>query len=89
MPSTQPELRYGCSRKVTLISKKNFSNAEIVNFGLILGGLAVTLLRVSRIEVREGTMGLPVLVWSQYCRFWAGVSYAFNKGIPKSLHLRH
>jgi hypothetical protein len=34
----------------------------MVSLGLSLGGLAVTLLMVSRIDVRDGTMGLPVLV---------------------------
>lgn len=47
------------------MSKKIFSKLDIVNFGLILGGCAVTLLMVSNIEVREGMIELPVLVWSQ------------------------
>lgn len=49
-------VRYGCSEKVTLMSKKIFSKLEIVNLGLILGGWAVTLLMVSKIEVRDGIM---------------------------------
>jgi hypothetical protein len=65
MPRTQPELRYGWSRKVVLMSKMIFSKKPMVSFGLSLGGFAVTLLTVSRMEVRDGTMGLPVLVWSQ------------------------
>ena len=36
----------------------------------ILGGLAMTLGRVSRMEVREGMMGAPDMVVSQYRRFW-------------------
>jgi len=50
---------------VILTSKKIFSKLEMVSLGFSLGGDAVTLLRVSRIEVLEGTMLLPVLVWSQ------------------------
>lgn len=51
-----PVLRYGCSVNVTRISKKIFSKLEIVSLGLILGGCAVTLLIVSRMEVRDGMM---------------------------------
>lgn len=64
-PKIQPIVRYGCSEKVTRMSKNIFSKLEIVSFGLSFGGCAVTLLRVSRIEVRDGTIWLPVLVWSQ------------------------
>ena len=64
-PSTHPIERYGWSTKVILISKKTFSMLEMVNLGWSLGGEAVTLVRVSRIEVREGTIKFPVLVWSQ------------------------
>lgn len=35
----------------------------------ILGGLATTLGRVSRMEVRDGTIGAPEMVVSQYRRF--------------------
>lgn len=52
----QPVVRYGCSVKVTRMSKKIFSKLDIVSLGLILGGCAVTLLIVSKIEVREGMM---------------------------------
>lgn len=38
---------------------------EAVVFGEILGGFATILGRVSRIEVREGTIGFPVMVVSQ------------------------
>jgi hypothetical protein len=38
------------------MSKKTFSMLEMVSLGLILGGEAVTLLMVSRIDVLEGTM---------------------------------
>ena len=50
---------------MTRISKNIFSMLEIVSLGLILGGDAVTLLMVSRIDVRDGVMALPVIVWSQ------------------------
>jgi len=50
---------------VDLISKKNFSKFEIVDFGLILGGERMILGIVSRIEVREAMMALPVIVVSQ------------------------
>lgn len=65
IPKMHPMLRYGCSVKVTRMSKNIFSKLEMVSLGLILGGEAVILLMVSRIDVREGTMGLPVEVWSQ------------------------
>jgi hypothetical protein len=58
----QQIVRIGCSVKVTRISKRIFSKLEMVNLGLILGGEAVTLLMVSRMEVRDGMIGLPVLV---------------------------
>lgn len=38
------------------MSKKIFSKLEMVSFGLSFGGCAVTLLTVSKIEVRDGTM---------------------------------
>lgn len=41
---------------MTRMSKKIFSKLEMVSFGLSFGGCAVTLLRVSKIEVRDGTM---------------------------------
>ena len=49
--------------------KKKRPRAEVVDLGLIFGGEATILGRVSRIEVREGTIGLPVMVLSQYRRF--------------------
>jgi hypothetical protein len=56
MPRTHPLIRKGCSVKVTRMSKKIFSKLEMVSLGLILGGDAVTLFSVSRIEVRLGMM---------------------------------
>jgi len=38
---------------------------DVVDLGAILEGDAITLGRVSRIEVRDGTIGLPVMVVSQ------------------------
>lgn len=58
-------VKKGCSEKVTRISKKIFSKLEMVSLGLIFGGDCVTLLMVSRIEVLEGRMEFPVMVWSQ------------------------
>jgi hypothetical protein len=46
------------------------SKLEIVRLALILGGEDTTLGRVSRIDVREGMMAFPVIVVSQYLRFW-------------------
>lgn len=60
-----PKERYGCSENVTLISKKIFSKLEMVSLGLIRGGEEVTFEMVSRIDTREGTIGLPVIVISQ------------------------
>ena len=55
-PSTHPIDRNGCSEKVILMSKKIFSKLEMVSLGLILGGDAVTLFSVSRMDVRDGMM---------------------------------
>lgn len=52
------------------MSKKNFSKEEMVDLGFILGGEATTLVIVSRMEVREAMMELPVMVVSQYLRCW-------------------
>ena len=46
-----------------------FSNVPIVDFGLSFGGDATIRGSVSRIDVREGVMKLPVSVTSQYRRF--------------------
>jgi len=51
-----------------LISKKNFSKLPMVDLGLIVGGEATTLRIVSKIEVRDAIIGLPVSVVSQYLR---------------------
>lgn len=55
-PMTHPMVRNGCSVKVTRMSKKIFSKLEMVSLGLILGGDAVTLFSVSRMDVRDGMM---------------------------------
>ena len=44
------------------MSKKIFSKAEMVSLGLMLSGFWEILVMVSRMEVRLGTMGLPVVV---------------------------
>ena len=51
------------------MSKKIFSKLEMVSFGRIKTVGAVTLLMVSKMDVREGKMELPEIVWSQYLRF--------------------
>src|SRR3569833_468300 len=64
-PRVQAMVRKGCSEMVMRMSKKVISMLEMVSLGLILGGEAVTLLIVSEMDVRDGRMGLPVMVWSQ------------------------
>jgi hypothetical protein len=54
-----------------LRSKKNFSKLEMVDLGLIFGGEATTFEIVSRIEVLEAMIKLPVIVLSQYLRFYS------------------
>lgn len=54
----------GCPKRC-VIWKRTRSKLEVVDLGLIFGGEAMTLGRVSRMEVRDGTMGLPVMVVSQ------------------------
>ncbi len=54
------------------------SMLEVDDFDAIFGGDATTLDNVSRMDVREGTMGLPVMVTSQYLRFWTDVSVTLS-----------
>jgi hypothetical protein len=63
-----PIERKGCPEMAPLISKKNFSKLPIVDLGLIVDGEATTLRIVSKIEVRDAIIGLPVSVISQYLR---------------------
>jgi hypothetical protein len=63
-----PIERKGCPEMAPLISKKNFSKLPMVDLGLIVGGEATTLRIVSKIEVRDAIIGLPVSVVSQYLR---------------------
>jgi hypothetical protein len=63
-----PTERRGCPEMAPLISKKNFSKLPIVDLGLIVGGEATTFRIVSKIEVRDAIIGLPVSVVSQYLR---------------------
>lgn len=72
MPSVKPEAKIGCSEAALLRSNTTCSRFEMVRLALILGGDETTLGRVSRMEVREGTMAFPVMVVSQYLRFWGG-----------------
>jgi hypothetical protein len=46
------------------------SKLDIVRFALILGGEATTLGSVSRMDVRDGMIAFPVIVLSQYLRFF-------------------
>jgi hypothetical protein len=63
-----PIERKGCPEMAPLISKKNFSKLPMVDLGLIVDGEATTLRIVSKIEVRDAIIGLPVSVVSQYLR---------------------
>lgn len=47
-----------------------FSIKPMLDFEASFGGSAVTLVRVSRIETREGVIGFPVSVTSQNRRFY-------------------
>jgi hypothetical protein len=58
--------KYGCRLHVFFAFQKNQKMLEWVDFGGSAGGFLRTLGRVSRMEVREGTMGFPVEVRSQY-----------------------
>ncbi len=69
MPAMNPIDRIGCPEITPLISKKNFSKFEMVDFGLIFGGELTTLGSVSSIDVRDARIELPVSVLSQYLRF--------------------
>jgi hypothetical protein len=66
-----PMDRNGCPDMAPLRSKKNFSKLEMVDLGLIFGGEATTFEIVSRIEVLEAMIKLPVIVLSQYLRFYS------------------
>lgn len=68
MPAITPIDKKGCPEMAPLMSKKNFSKLEIVDLGLICGGDLETLPIVSRIDVREGMIKLPLIVVSQYRR---------------------
>ena len=59
-----------------------FSKVPIVDFGLSFGGDATIRGSVSRIDVREGVMKLPVSVTSQYRRF-CGVLVQFKICLKK------
>jgi hypothetical protein len=69
IPAMNPIDRIGCPEIAPRISKKNFSKFEMVDLGLIFGGEMTTLGNVSRIDVRDAMIELPVMVVSQYLRF--------------------
>jgi hypothetical protein len=52
----------GCLDHVVLILQKTWKKAEFEDLGVSEGGFLRVLGRVSRIEVRDGTMGFPVEV---------------------------
>ena len=56
MPLKSSMVKNLCSVAACLMSKKTFEKVEMVNFGLIFGGLAMTCGMVSRIEVLDGIM---------------------------------
>ena len=55
----------GCAPAPRRISKNTFEKFEMVYLGLIFGGDVITLGTVSRMEVRDGRMGLSLMVVSQ------------------------
>lgn len=59
----------GCLDHVVLILQKMWKNEEFEDFGVREGGFLRVFGKVSRMEVRDGTIGFPVEVWSQYRRF--------------------
>lgn len=69
IPAMNPIDRIGWPEIAPLISKKNFSKLEMVDLGLIFGGEMTTLGSVSRMDVRDAMIELPVTVLSQYLRF--------------------
>jgi len=69
-PITLKEVTIGCRVQRFRSRKKNISMDEVVDLDAIFGGDAMTRGRVSKIDVREGTIGLPVIVVSQYLRFY-------------------
>lgn len=50
----------------------------VEDFEEILGGLATTFGIVSRMEVREGTMGAPEIVLSQYRWFYGAITVSID-----------
>lgn len=59
------KLRMGWCDQVDRMRKKNAPIADLVDLEAIFGGLLRTLGTVSRMLVRLGTIGLPVMVVSQ------------------------
>lgn len=71
MPISMPSETQGWPVAAPRRPKKTRWTRPVEDLEEILGGLATTLGRVSRMEVREGMMGAPEMVVSQYRRFCA------------------
>jgi len=56
------EDNHGCRDQVVLIDQKIWKKAEFEDLGVREGGFLRVFGRVSRMEVREGTIGFPVEV---------------------------
>merc|ERR1712093_862381 len=61
------------------------SKFEIVGLGLILGGEATTFGIVSRMDVRDAMMELPVIVVSQYLRWSSSLMMTFSPSLATSI----
>ena len=62
-------VKYGCPVSRPEKPKKNLWIIPVVDLLDILGGDDITLGIVSRIDVRDGVIGEPEMVTSQYLRF--------------------
>ena len=88
MPTSAPKLSHGWELMAPRISKKSVSMPEVVDFGFSTAGLLTTFGRVSRMDVRDATMGLPVTVWSQYRRFYTHMISRDDVGSGKWMESR-
>ena len=66
IPISMPSETHGWPVAAPRKPKKTRWMIPVEDLADILGGLATTLGRVSRMEVREGMMGAPDMVVSQY-----------------------
>lgn len=69
MPSSPIDDNQGCLDQLLRMSQKTWPSFDVDDLGASLGGLEMVFGSVSRMDVREGTIGFPVEVWSQYCLF--------------------